>query len=96
MVLRKSSYRSPARFLARTLDGAKIATAPGFIEPCVPTLRLQPPKGDGWVHEIKYDGYRAQAQFDKRPEWIKTKCTAWRAANRERWKEMEGKGKRKT
>lgn len=25
----------------------------------------------------------------KRPEWIKTKCTAWREANRERWREME-------
>jgi bifunctional non-homologous end joining protein LigD len=47
---RRSSHRSPARFL-------------GFIEPCIPTERKTPPTGDDWLHEIKHDGYRAQAQF---------------------------------
>jgi bifunctional non-homologous end joining protein LigD len=45
----------------------EIAPAPGFIEPCTPTLRKAPPKGEGWLHEIKYDGYRAQVHFDQRP-----------------------------
>ena len=30
----------------------------GFIEPQIPTLTDQPPDGDGWIHEIKHDGYR--------------------------------------
>ena len=77
MASRKSSHRSPARFLARTLEGAKAATAPGFIEPCVPTLRQKPPAGDEWVHEIKYDGYRAQAQFDKRPRIFTRRGHDW-------------------
>ena len=31
-----------------------------FIPPQVPTLVDQPPEGDGWIHEVKFDGYRAQ------------------------------------
>src|SRR4051795_648941 len=31
-----------------------------FIEFQLPTLVEAPPEGDGWVHEIKYDGYRTQ------------------------------------
>jgi bifunctional non-homologous end joining protein LigD len=34
---------------------------PSFIPPCLPTLRSGVPKGDRWVHEIKFDGYRIQA-----------------------------------
>lgn len=33
---------------------------PGFIEPLLPVLVEVPPTGDGWAHEIKYDGYRTQ------------------------------------
>ncbi|MGE0697927.1 MAG: non-homologous end-joining DNA ligase [Hyphomicrobiaceae bacterium] len=31
-----------------------------FVEPCLARL-APPPEGDGWVHEIKFDGYRVQA-----------------------------------
>jgi bifunctional non-homologous end joining protein LigD len=31
-----------------------------FIEPCLPTLRKEPPAGPGWVQEVKFDGFRAQ------------------------------------
>jgi len=60
---RKSTHRSPARFIARTLSGAKAAPFPGFVEPCLATLKTQPPAGARWVHEVKLDGYRAQACF---------------------------------
>jgi bifunctional non-homologous end joining protein LigD len=30
----------------------------GFIAPMLPTLVVEPPEGDAWSHEIKYDGYR--------------------------------------
>jgi DNA ligase D-like protein (predicted ligase) len=30
----------------------------------LPTLVMQPPEGDGWIHEIKYDGYRTQLIID--------------------------------
>jgi bifunctional non-homologous end joining protein LigD len=60
---RRSTHRSPARFLGRVIEGAKPASFPGFVEPCNPTLRKTPPSGDEWLHEIKHDGYRAQVQF---------------------------------
>jgi ATP-dependent DNA ligase len=31
-----------------------------FIPPLIPTLVDQPPEGEGWIHEVKFDGYRAQ------------------------------------
>jgi bifunctional non-homologous end joining protein LigD len=36
---------------------------PGFIEPCRPALREEAPSGGRWAHEIKFDGYRAQAHL---------------------------------
>ena len=31
-----------------------------FISPAQPALRDRPPKGDHWLHEVKFDGYRVQ------------------------------------
>jgi bifunctional non-homologous end joining protein LigD len=31
-----------------------------FITPCQPVLRTSPPRGAGWSHEIKFDGWRLQ------------------------------------
>ncbi|MBH5392192.1 DNA ligase D [Bradyrhizobium diversitatis] len=44
--------------------GARKAAIPGYIEPCDPTLRERPPRGEGWVYEIKADGYRAQLRLE--------------------------------
>jgi bifunctional non-homologous end joining protein LigD len=35
-----------------------MSSRPAFVEPQLPTLVDQPPTGDGWIHEIKHDGYR--------------------------------------
>jgi bifunctional non-homologous end joining protein LigD len=37
-----------------------------FIAPCLPTLRTEPPTGPGWLHEVKFDGYRIQLHKDGR------------------------------
>jgi bifunctional non-homologous end joining protein LigD len=34
----------------------------GFIQPCQPTLVRVPPAGPGWLHEMKYDGFRILAR----------------------------------
>jgi bifunctional non-homologous end joining protein LigD len=60
---RESTHRSPARFIARVLPGAKPTPFPGFIEPCSPTLKAAVPVGDQWLYEIKHDGYRVQAHL---------------------------------
>jgi ATP-dependent DNA ligase len=36
----------------------------GFIEPCLPSSAPNPPAGDGWIHEIKLDGFRMLARRD--------------------------------
>ena len=38
---------------------------PGFIKPQLATLKSKPPKGDRWLHEIKYDGYRIQVHLNR-------------------------------
>lgn len=36
----------------------------GFIPTMQPTLVADPPAGEGWLHEIKYDGYRTELVID--------------------------------
>ncbi|TGT35710.1 ATP-dependent DNA ligase [Mesorhizobium sp. M8A.F.Ca.ET.165.01.1.1] len=31
-----------------------------FIEPLMPNLVEKPPEAEGWIHEVKFDGYRSQ------------------------------------
>jgi bifunctional non-homologous end joining protein LigD len=38
---------------------------PGFIKPQLATLKSRAPKGDQWLHEIKYDGYRIQVHLNR-------------------------------
>ena len=41
---------------------------PGFIKPQLATLKSKAPKGDQWLHEIKYDGYRIQVHLNRGQE----------------------------
>jgi len=36
---------------------------PGFIAPQLPQLVTEPPEGEKWLHEMKFDGYRMQAHL---------------------------------
>ena len=31
-----------------------------YLPPATPTLRSAPPRGEQWLHEIKFDGWRIQ------------------------------------
>jgi bifunctional non-homologous end joining protein LigD len=35
-----------------------------FIRPCLPTLRQEPPNGEHWLHEVKFDGWRVQLHLN--------------------------------
>jgi hypothetical protein len=37
---------------------------PRFIEPCLPTLRKEPLTELGWIHKVKFDGFRVQIHRD--------------------------------
>ncbi len=53
--------------------GARKARPPDFIEPCLATLSSKAPESGGWVHEIKFDGYRIQARIDDGKVSLKTR-----------------------
>ncbi len=54
-----SRRRSPAKRSAP--GGARADEPPAFVAPQLATPAEAPPSGDGWLHEIKFDGYRAIA-----------------------------------
>ena len=59
--------RAPAPFMlanGSTARAKKLATLPRYIEPQLCKLVDTPPTGDGWVHEVKFDGYRVQLRVD--------------------------------
>jgi bifunctional non-homologous end joining protein LigD len=60
---RTAKSRSPARASGKQVKGARRAPYPGFVTPCLATLKPNVPEGPRWVYEIKYDGYRVQAHL---------------------------------
>jgi bifunctional non-homologous end joining protein LigD len=52
----------PAARIAKALSGVAGKPFPGFLEPALATLTHKAP-GSGWVHEIKFDGYRLQCHI---------------------------------
>jgi bifunctional non-homologous end joining protein LigD len=44
----------------RNSRGRPSSAPAAFIIPCRPTVALRPPRGPGWAHELKHDGYRLQ------------------------------------
>lgn len=53
--------RSVRRDSESNLDSAPLQ----FIQTMQPKLVDEPPAGSGWLHEIKYDGYRTQLHVDR-------------------------------
>ncbi len=45
--------------------GARKRAMPEMPAPQLATLAEAPPDGDGWLHEIKYDGYRLLARIER-------------------------------
>ncbi|MFI4904546.1 MAG: non-homologous end-joining DNA ligase, partial [Burkholderiales bacterium] len=45
--------------------GARRARLPSALSPMLATLVKSVPAGDGWLHEIKYDGYRMVARVER-------------------------------
>jgi bifunctional non-homologous end joining protein LigD len=45
-----------------SLKGARRGALPRFLPPQLATLAEEPPAGDEWLHEMKYDGYRILAR----------------------------------
>ncbi|MBR0928269.1 DNA ligase D [Bradyrhizobium diazoefficiens] len=54
-------------------NATKVAKMPDFVAPQLCTLVERPPAGDGWCHEIKFDGYRVQLRVEDGEATLKTR-----------------------
>jgi bifunctional non-homologous end joining protein LigD len=71
---RQSARKTPRAAAAKKSRAVKKAKSkkkskardplPDFVPPALATLRTVAPSGPGWIHEIKFDGYRIQARLD--------------------------------
>ena len=72
----ETSSIASGRSMEEIAEGAmpKEQAAPDFVPPqlCQPVAR--PPEGEGWVHEIKFDGYRIQARIAGGKAILKTRA----------------------
>ena len=64
--------RAPKPFIRAAAGGAKDVwhsrsqrvEMPDFVEPQLAKQETRPPRGPGWVHEVKFDGYRLQLRVE--------------------------------
>lgn len=50
---------------AKSCCGGRLGENAGIHQATLATLKVRPPSGDQWLHEIKFDGYRVQVHLDK-------------------------------
>jgi bifunctional non-homologous end joining protein LigD len=66
----RSKAKDPA---ARVIRARKVASIPDFVAPELCTTVERPPSGEGWGHEIKFDGYRVQLRVENGTATLKTR-----------------------
>jgi bifunctional non-homologous end joining protein LigD len=70
-------HNSAVLRLVRSFPQAKQAIFPGFIPPSLATLAPRPPRSEGWLHEIKYDGYRFQCHIQRSVRFYTRRGNDW-------------------
>ncbi|XGC81172.1 DNA ligase D [Bdellovibrio bacteriovorus] len=60
---RKTTEPVAEKKSAKSKKKARVKKLPGFISPQLAELVKEPPEGENWVHETKFDGYRTQAHI---------------------------------
>ena len=58
---------------AKPTKARKVAEMPDFVAPELCTSVERPPEGEGWCHEIKFDGYRVQLRVEDGDARLKTR-----------------------
>ncbi|MBB3965789.1 DNA ligase D [Rhizobium metallidurans] len=68
----KTSRKKGSTKPAKPSKAAK-SEMPDFIAPQLCETRERPPAADGWIHEIKFDGYRIQMRIENGTVTLKTR-----------------------
>jgi bifunctional non-homologous end joining protein LigD len=58
---------------AKPAKGKKVSAIPDFVSPQLCISVDRPPDGEGWCHEIKFDGYRVQLRVEDGEATVKTR-----------------------
>jgi bifunctional non-homologous end joining protein LigD len=58
---------------AKQAQARRIDSIPAFVAPQLCTSVDRPPSGEGWGHEIKFDGYRVQLRVEDGKATLKTR-----------------------
>jgi bifunctional non-homologous end joining protein LigD len=58
---------------AAPAEARQVAEMPDFVAPQLCTSVDRPPTGEGWCHEIKFDGYRVQLRVEGGKATLKTR-----------------------
>ncbi|PZM10727.1 DNA ligase D [Rhizobium tubonense] len=63
----------PANVQRKSRPRKAVSAMPTFIAPQLCDTLARPPQGEGWVHEIKFDGYRIQMRVEDGKITLKTR-----------------------
>lgn len=66
-----SSKSAPLKI--RIPQGGRKSAPPGFTPPCLAVSASRPPPGAGFIHEVKFDGYRLLAMLEERKVTLQTR-----------------------
>jgi bifunctional non-homologous end joining protein LigD len=71
----KASAKTTAKAApaAAKAKGKKVADMPDFVAPQLCASVDRPPNGEGWCHEVKFDGYRVQLRVEDGVAVLKTR-----------------------
>ncbi len=70
----KPTTKATVKAAAKPIEKAKkVAAMPDFVPPELCTPVDEPPGGEGWGHEIKFDGYRIQLRVEDGKVSLKTR-----------------------
>jgi bifunctional non-homologous end joining protein LigD len=70
---KRAANETPARAPAKGARGTKVSAMPDFVAPQLCASVDRPPNGEGWCHEIKFDGYRVQLRVEHGKAVLKTR-----------------------
>ncbi|WP_315782042.1 DNA ligase D [Bradyrhizobium sp. SZCCHNPS1003] len=62
-----------ASLKSKTVAPRMVSSLPDFVAPELCTSVAKPPSGEGWGHEIKFDGYRVQIRVEDGKATLKTR-----------------------
>ena len=69
----KARAKSNAASPRSTAKPKKVSAMPDFVAPQLCASVERPPNGDGWCHEVKFDGYRVQLRVEGGVAALKTR-----------------------